>query len=497
MDIGHVRVRFAPSPTGYLHLGGARTALFNYLYARHCNGAFILRIEDTDRKRYEETAVSDLLRGLRWLGLDWDEGPDVGGDFGPYIQSQRLHLYQQYAEQLVSDGKAYRCYCSVERLAQLRREQRAKGIPPGYDRRCRHLTQKQIAEYEAQGITPVIRLKAPLEGTTSFDDVLHGHIVTENRYLDDLILLKSDGYPTYHLANVVDDHAMRISHIMRGDEWLPSVPKHILLYQAFGWEPPIYCHLPTILDPSGKGKLSKRKKRGPGNREYFVYIHEFEKAGYLPEAMFNFLARLGWSYDDKTELFTREELIRYFDLTHISKSPAVFSYEKLDWMNGVYIRNLSQDDLAKRLLPIFRAAGLKTDLQTVRRIVPLIQERIKKLTDAIELVDFFFQDIQYEPELLIQKKMDRASTLTALSAAQQVLSRLTSFEEEALERSLRSLADRLGLKAGQLFGTIRVAVTGKRVAPPLFGTLSILGQRTVLERLAKARELLSNGSPRA
>ncbi|HID86769.1 MAG TPA: glutamate--tRNA ligase, partial [Anaerolineae bacterium] len=240
-----VRVRFAPSPTGYLHVGGARTALFNWLFARHHNGVFILRIEDTDRTRYREDALDDIMEGLRWLGLEWDEGPEVGGDYGPYFQSQRLDIYQEYARKLVESGHAYYCYCSPERLAQLREEQRRRGEPAlGYDRHCRYLTAKQRADYEAQGIVPVVRLKVPLEGQTSFHDVLHGDITVDNASLDDLVLLKSDGYPTYHLANVVDDHLMEISHIMRADEWLPSVPKHVLMYRAFGWEPPVFAHLP-------------------------------------------------------------------------------------------------------------------------------------------------------------------------------------------------------------------------------------------------------------
>ena len=491
MSAMSVRVRYAPSPTGYLHLGGARTALFNYLYARHCGGSFILRIEDTDRSRYEASSLTDLLSGLRWLGLDWDEGPDVGGDFGPYVQSQRLDLYRSYAEQLIRGDEAYRCYCSVERLAQVREDRTVEGLSPSYDRHCRSLTREQIAHCEAQGIQPVVRLKAPLEGKTDFDDVIHGHIVVNNSQLDDLVLLKSDRYPTYHLAVVVDDYSMRISHVLRGDEWLTSTPSRVIIYRAFGWEPPVYCHLPTILDPSGKGKLSKRKKRGPEDQEYATYVHEFEQLGYLPEALFNFLARVGWSYDDKTELFERAELIRDFDLPGVSKSSAVFSYEKLDWMNGVYIRNLSQEDLALRLLPVLREAGLDTNLQETRRLAPLVQERLKRLSDAPHLVGFLFSEATYDPALLIQKRMDSASTLDALDASHTLLAGLSSFDEETLERNLRSLADRLGLKPRQLFGAIRVAVTGRQVSPPLFGTLSVLGQPAAVQRLAKAKGLLA------
>jgi len=477
-----VRVRFAPSPTGYLHVGGARTALFNWLYARHHNGTFILRIEDTDRTRYQEDALQDLMDGLRWLGLDWDEGPQVGGDYGPYFQSQRLGLYQEYAQELVDEGHAYKCYCSPERLEEMRKSQRGRD-QTGYDRHCRTLTARERADYEAQGIVPVIRLAVPLEGQTSFHDVIYGDITVENSSLDDLVLLKSDGYPTYHLANVVDDHFMEISHIMRADEWLPSVPKHVLLYQAFGWEIPVYAHLPVILAPTGKGKLSKRHGG--------VAVHDFHREGYLPEAMVNFLARVGWSYDDQTEFFTRQELIEKFDLEGVNRSPAAFSYDKLDWMNGAYIRQLQPDDLAQRLLPFLTRASLPADLDTVRRIVPLVQERLKKLAQVVEWTDFFFTaELNYDPQLLIGKKMTAEESLAALVKARETLVSLPVFDEETLEPPLRALAEEMGLKVGQLFGVIRVAVTGKKVAPPLFGTLAILGREKVLRRMDEALEML-------
>jgi len=465
-------------------VGGARTALFNWLFARHHNGVFILRIEDTDRTRFVPEALEDIMEGLRWLGLEWDEGPEVGGDYGPYFQSQRLDIYQEHARKLVESGHAYYCYCSPERLARIREEQRRRGEPDvGYDRHCRYLTAKQRADYEAQGIVPVVRLKVPLEGQTTFHDVLHGDITVDNARLDDLVLLKSDGYPTYHLANVVDDHLMEISHIMRADEWLPSVPKHVLLYRAFGWEPPIFAHLPIILAPGGRGKLSKRHGA--------VSVLEFRRQGYLPEAMVNFLALVGWAYDDRTELFTRQELIERFSLEGVSKSPAAFSYDKLDWMNGVYIRMLPPDDLARRLMPFLERAGLAADLPTVQRLIPLIQERLKKLSDAVEWVDFVFVDrISYEPSLLVGKKMTAAESLAALRRARETLAALPDFEEETLEKALRALVEELGLKAGQLFGIIRVAVTGKKVAPPLFGTLSVLGREQALKRMDQALETL-------
>ncbi len=480
-----VRVRIAPSPTGYFHVGSARTALFNWLFARHNDGKFIVRVEDTDRTRYNPEAVADASASLRWLGLDWDEGPEKGGDYGPYYQSERLGLYQQYADQLLQKGLAYQCYCSSERLAALREEQRRNKQDVGYDRHCRHLAAGKRAEYEAQGIRPVIRLKAPLEGQTSFHDVLYGTITVENETLDDLVLLKSDGFPTYHLANVVDDHLMEISHIMRGDEWLPSVPKHILLYDAFGWQTPIYAHLPLILAPSGKGKLSKRHGG--------VEIRDFRRQGYLPEALVNYLARVGWSYDDKTEIFDREELIRYFDLSGINNSPARFSYERLQSMNAYYIRQLETEELATMLVPFLTEAGFDATAQELVPMVPLIQERLRTLDEAASWLDFFFLgDLEYDANLLVGKKMDVVESQDALRQARATLAGLPDFSAEAIEPALRNLADQLGLKVGQLLGIIRVAVSGKSVAPPLFETLAILGQERSLMRIDRGLDALAH-----
>ena len=377
-----VRVRFAPSPTGYFHIGGARSALYVWLFARqHPGGTFVLRIEDTDRKRYYARAEQDLLDSLRWLGLQWDEGPEVGGDYGPYYQSQRLPIYHQYAQQLLASGHAYRCFCTPERLQALRQEQRkAHSSHTGYDRACRTLTSAQIAEREAAGQPSVIRLKVPLDGQTVFHDLLRGTTVVENASLEDMVLIKSDGFPTYHMANVVDDHLMEISHIMRGDEWLSYLshshhPVPGFWLAAAG----VRASCPFSSIPAGKGKMSKRKTVGPGGREYLVLVKDFRAAGYLPEALVNFIARLGWSYDDRSELFTRQELIEKFSLDGLNASPAKFDYDRLDWMNGVYIRQLDRDDLAARLLPVYRQAGLDADLDTVRQIVPIVQERLKKL----------------------------------------------------------------------------------------------------------------------
>jgi glutamyl-tRNA synthetase len=480
-----VRVRIAPSPTGYFHIGSARTALFNWLFARHHGGKFIVRIEDTDRTRYHPEAVPDLVASLCWLGLDWDEGPEVGGIFGPYYQSERLDLYQHYARQLLQAEMAYKCYCSPERLALLREEQRDKKQDVGYDRHCRTLAAAQRAEYEASGITPVIRLKVPMEGQTLFQDLLYGTITVENHTLDDLVLLKSDGFPTYHLANVVDDHLMEISHIMRGDEWLPSVPKHVLLYDAFGWPLPVYAHLPLILAPTGQGKLSKRHGG--------VEIREFRRQGYLPDAMVNYLARVGWSYDDKTEIFTREELVRYFDLSGVNSSPARFSYERLEWMNGYYIRKLPPDQLAEALVPFMADAGLAVSAAELMPVVPLVQERLKVLSEVVEKSDFFFtEDLHYDPALLVGKKMTAADSLAVLQRARDVLASLPDFRSETMEPPLRTLVAELGQKADQLFGILRVATTGKTVSPPLFDTMAALGPRRSLQRLERAMQLLDS-----
>ncbi len=481
-----VRVRFAPSPTGWLHVGNARTALFDWLYARHTGGVFILRIEDTDRKRLVPGALEDIKSQLLWLGLDWDEGPDVGGEYGPYVQSERLDIYHKYAEQLLQSGHAYKCYCSPERLEKVRLEKQARGEAPGYDRHCRNLTDEERAACEAEGITPVIRLKMPLEGEITFTDVIRGEITFDFANLEDIVLMKSDGFPTYHFANVVDDHLMRVTHIMRGDEWISSVPPHLVMYKAFGWEPPIFAHLPMILDPSGEGKLSKRK-----GSDQMTEIREFRAAGYLPEALFNFLALLGWAYSGDQDIFTREQAIERFDIADVRPAPSVFSYDKLRWMNGVYIRQLPVDELANRLTSFLREKGLDVDSGFMRRVTPLIQERIHTLGEAIDWIDFFFQDeVHPNPADLPGKKMDVAQTAEALAAAHAVLSSIEPFERAMIEPALRGKAEELGLKVGQFLTPIRVAVTGRRVAPPLFGTLEILGKEKVLERLEAARQFL-------
>ena len=478
-----VRVRFAPSPTGYPHVGNIRTALFDWLFARHTGGKFILRIEDTDVARRVEGAVEAILDGLRWLGLDWDEGPEVGGNYGPYFQSQRLELYRDAAKRLVSQEDAYYCYCSPERLEEMRAEQVRRKQPPGYDRHCRDLSETERTKKEAEGITPVVRFKIPLSGQTRFKDLIWGEVVVEHSTIDDFVLLKSDGYPTYHLANVVDDHAMEISHVIRAEEWISSTPRHLLLYRAFGFEPPQFIHHPMILGPD-RAKLSKRHGA--------VSIIDYREQGYLPETMFNFLALIGWSLDDKTEILSRQELIDNFSLERIGRAGAIFNRDKLDWMNGVYIRRLSLEDFTQRALP-FLEGGLPPSVKRplpigyVRQIMPLIQERARTLAEVLELTEFFFVDeLHSESALLIVKKMSRESAVQALEVARSRLEPIERFDTESLEAALRPLAVELGLKTGQLFGTLRVAVTGRTIAPPLFETMSVLGKERCLKRIEEA-----------
>ncbi|MGB3904163.1 MAG: glutamate--tRNA ligase [Anaerolineae bacterium] len=483
-DMQPVRVRFAPSPTGYLHVGGARTALFNWLFARHQGGVFVLRIEDTDRLRSSEESTGGILSSLRWLGLDWDEGPEVGGEYEPYFQMQRLPFYRAVVEQFLDQEKAYYCYCTQQELVARRKAARTEGRAPGYDRRCRYLSRRERAAFEAENGKPAVRFAIPLDGETIVDDLIRGRVRFANEQLDDLVIMKADGIPTYNFAVVVDDILMKISHVIRADEHLANTPRQIRIYEALGSPVPRFAHVSMILGED-RTKLSKRHGA--------TSLSDYRDSGYLPEAMFNFLALLGWAHDDKTEIMTRDQIIERFMLEKVNPAPAVFSKDKLDWMNGVYVRTLRPEELATSLLPFLEKAGLKTDKETVLRLVPLIQERIKVLGDAVDLVDFFFQEeMPYDPRLLLGKKMEAADSLDALKRAHEVLDRLLTFDEEILERTLRDLAKQLELKAGQLFGVIRVAVTGKKVAPPLFGTLSILGKERVLSRISKAEQALAS-----
>ena len=486
------RLRFAPSPTGFAHIGGYRTALFSWLYARHTGGSFILRIEDTDIARTVDGAVDYLIDGLKWLGMDIDEGPIIGGLYGPYYQTQRRALYQQYAHQLIASGHAYRCYCTPARLEQLRQEQIAQKLPPRYDRRCRYLSNEERAANEAANLTSVVRFAMPLDGETVVHDELHGDITFNNADIDDKIILKSDGLPTYHLAHIVDDYLMGITHLLRGEEWISSAPWHIHIWQALGWQPPLFYHVPDVLGKDKK-KLSKRHA-APSWKE-------LQQRGFLPQAVFNFLALLGWSYDDKTEFFTREELIRVFTLDRIGISGGILDMEKLEWMNGVYIRNLSLEEFTRRTIPYMERpeaeGGLPEsisrplDFDYTSRVLSLEQERLRTLGEAAHAVSFFYSDnLAYDTALLFQKGMDAARTKAALISAQKLLTGIEQWEHSVMEAPMRELAVELGLKTGQLFGSIRVAISGRMATPPLFQMMEVLGRESTMLRIEEAIERL-------
>ncbi len=480
-----VRVRFAPSPTGYPHVGNIRTALFNWLFARHCGGVFILRIEDTDTARFVEGAVESIEDGLTWLGLDWDEGP--------VFQSGRLPVYRDAADRLVREGAAYRCFCSSERLEAVRAELARQKLPPRYDSHCRSLTEAEVSSRLAAGEPSVVRFKMPLEGDTTFTDLIRGPVTFNNATLNDYVLLKSDGYPTYHLANVVDDHEMRITHVMRADEWISSTPLHMMLYGAFGWTPPSFAHLPMILGPD-KAKLSKRHGA--------TTVIEYRDQGYLPEALFNFLALLGWSLDDKTELFTRDELVAAFSLERIGKTAAVFNKPKLDWMNGVYIRALSPDEFARRALPYLerdlpQEVNRPIDLEYVGGVSRLVQERVKVLSELGGLCDFFFLDrISYPAVELVAKGLDAPRTVYIIRQVRVRLESIETWDLTTLEGVIRPLIELLDVSAKQLFSVLRVAFTGRSAAPPLFDTMEVLGKNRCLARLADAEVLLNEQEKR-
>lgn len=492
------RVRFAPSPTGFLHLGGLRTALFDWLYARHTGGQFILRVEDTDQKRYNPESLEDLKQGLRWLGLDWDEGPDVDGPYGPYTQSERQELYQQTAQKLIDSGHAYRCYATAEELAEMRAAQQARGESPGYDRRHRNLTDEQRAAFEAEGRPSVVRFAAPLTGTTVVHDLIRGDIAVENETVRDPVILKSDGMPTYHLAVVVDDHFMEITHVLRGEEWISSAPLHQMIYDALGWTAPVFVHLPVILSPSGKGKMSKRKEVVDGV-EYSPFVKDYMTAGYLPEAVFNFLTNVGWNYDAEQEVFSREDAIDRFDIAAINPAAAALPFSKLEWLNGVYIRELSPSALALRIAPyISRAlqipeAELLADPKLVQ-LAPLIQERLKLLSEAPEKVEWAFQtadQITYpDPSTLIGRKLDAAQSVQVLEEGTDLLAAVEPFDAEALEAAFRAAATDADLKPGSYFAPFRVAITGKTVSPPLFESMAVLGREETLTRVRNATAAL-------
>jgi glutamyl-tRNA synthetase len=474
-----IRTRMAPSPTGDMHVGSMATLLKNYAFAKKNGGQFILRIEDTDQNRLIEGSEAELKRVIRDYGLDWDEGPGKDGGHGPYVQSQRLEIYQKKAQELINKDLAYYCFCSKERLEQIREGQRAGKKPPRYDRHCLSLSKEEAKERISAGEKYVVRLKVPANQEIKFIDLLRGEITVNSDEIDDQVLVKSDGYPTYHLAVVIDDHLMEISHIMRGEEWISSTPKRILLYKAFGWQPPIYAHIPIFLNPSGKGKMSKRKGT--------VSARLFLDQGYLPEAMLNFFMILGWTPKDQREILTLEEYINEFDPKDISAKSVVFDLNKLKWMNGVYIRNLELDELKIRLKP-FLPEDFPTEKLEI--ILPLIQERLETLAQIEELTDFFYREIELDLDKLL-KKANQEIVLEELSKTQIALDSLSEWSIESIEKTIRSLQESGSWKRGQYFMMLRLIMTGRKVSPPLFETIHALGRDTARDRLANAHQLVA------
>jgi glutamyl-tRNA synthetase len=480
------RVRFAPSPTGYLHIGGARTALFNWLYARHTGGVFVLRIEDTDVERSSADMVTGILDGLRWLGLEWDEGPGAGGPHEPYFQSGRLERYRAMAMQLVANGRAYFCYCSSERLQEKRREAEAAGGAWIYDRCCLSLTPGQIAEYEAVGAARAVRFKVS-PGETLFDDRVHGPIAFDNANIEDFVILRSDGHPTYHLSVVADDVDMEITDVVRGDDHISNTPKHVLLFEALGAPVPRFAHVPLILG-TDKKRLSKRHGA--------TSVMEYARQGYLSEAMVNFLALLGWSPRTDQEIFGREELIAAFGLDGISGGNAVFNPEKLDWMNAQYIARLSGDELIERVRPFLVEAGLWSDDLAGRRrdwfvrVLDLARPRVKRLTDFVPQLSTFLAPAVAYDDAAVRKHLQTPELADHIAALQRALAALAGFDAASAEAALRAVAEERGVKAGILIHPTRVALTGQLASPGLFDVMALLGRDATLARLAELERFL-------
>jgi glutamyl-tRNA synthetase len=483
MPSDSVRVRFAPSPTGYLHVGGARTALFNYLFAKHTGGTFILRIEDTDRNRFVQGALEEIYESLKWLGLTWDEGPDTGGRFGPYIQSERTDLYKKGADELLQKGLAYRCFCTPQRLEEVRRLREKEKLPTSYDQHCRTLTKEEEKQLLDQSKPHVIRLKIPSGRSVVFNDLIRGSIECKTEVLDDLVLLKSDGFPTYHLANVVDDHEMAITHVLRGDEWIASTPRHILLYEAFGWAPPLFAHMPVILDSSG-GKLSKRKGAAS--------VMDYKNSGILSDALFNFLALLGWSPGggDEREKMSREEIVRAFALEKISPKAAVFDEKKLDWMNGKYLSETSVEELVEESVKLWKEKGVisadHADADPyLRTVISLLKDRSKRITEIVDNSVYFFKDPDsYEEKAA--KKHFKPETSSVLTALVEKLSVLESFTQADLELIFHDYSQASGIGLGDLVHPARLAVSGVSFGPGLFELMEALGRETVIRRMKTA-----------
>ena len=470
-----VRTRFAPSPTGYMHLGNLRSALYTYLYAKANGGKFILRIEDTDQSRYVPGAVDVIYRTLKSIGMQWDEGPDIGGDYGPYVQSERKNMYLPYAEQLVKAGKAYYCFCTEEELAARREEATKRGETFKYDKHCLHLSPEEVQRRLAAGEPYVIRQNVPEHGEASFDDVLYGHIAVDCADLDDMILIKADGMPTYNFANVIDDHTMGITHVMRGNEYLSSTPKYNLLYEAFGWEKPVYIHMTPIMRDATH-KLSKR--------DGDAYFEDYLNKGYLKEAIVNYVALLGWNPGDEREFFTMDELIKAFSVDGMSKSPAIFDVNKLTWMNAEYVRRLTPEQFTEYALPYYEKAGVSAEHADL--LARILQQRTEIFTQIPEMLDFIPQLPDYDAELFTNKKSKTNPEIAkhVLTIAIEALEALPAWEEQPIHDALLGLAEKEGMKNGTMLWPVRIALAGKQVTPG--GAIEIailLGREESMRRL--------------
>lgn len=486
-----VRVRFAPSPTGHTHIGSGRTALYNYLFAKQNGGTFILRIEDTDQKRYVQGAEQELIDSLHWLGITWEEGPEVGGPHGPYYQTQRKEIYLEYAHKLIESGHAYYCFCSPERLEIIRKEQQRRKENPRYDGLCRRLDPSEAAARVANGERHVVRFKIPETGSVTAHDLIRGDITVENSAIDDHVIVRSDGLALYHLAAMVDDHQMDITHVIRGSEWLSTFPLHVLIIRAFGWQEPLFVHLSVFLKPSGKGKMSKREVAPLAQNDRSIFIKDLEGLGYIPEGVVNWITLMGWSYDDRTEFFNMQDLIQKFSLEHLNPAPAAINFSKLDYFNGLHIRDIDNDDLAHRLIPFLTRAGYKLDQRLLEQAIPIIRERLVTLDDVIPVAGFLFDnEIEYDPQDLVPDKLTPAESLDIANKSYRIIQDIPEITKELIETPLRSFVEAENYTAGQVFGILRTAVTGQKVSPPLFETMEIIGKDKVLQRIQKAIQLL-------
>lgn len=484
------RTRVAPSPTGYMHLATARTALYDYLLAKQTGGQFILRIEDTDVQRTVPGSEQGILDGLRWLGLNYDEGPDVGGAHGPYRQTERRDLYQQHARILIDASHAYPCFCAPERLERVRQEQQQRKETPRYDGLCRGIDPGDAARRMADGEKYVVRFRMPREGTVTAHDHLRGDIVTENQHLNDYVLLRSDGLPTYHLAAMVDDHAMGITHVLRGAEWLSTFPLHVHIVRAFGWDEPVWVHLSLFLKPSGKGKLSKRDSALAAKDGYSVFIKDMNELGYIPEGVLNWIALMGWGVPED-DVLTLDQMIERFSIDHLTASPAAINFAKLDHFNATHIRLLPTGELAGRLEPYLTRAGLRVDPATLLQVTPLIRERLVTLDDCLAFAGFFFKDeVTPDPGELIAKGLTSAQSADAARKALEILRGLPDIKAGTAEPALRAFVEQSGLTPNQVFGILRVAITGQKVSPPLFESMEVIGREKVLQRISRAIEVL-------